>query len=115
MAFQKAITNPKSGVTAIYWRVGNVMIDAVSAIAKIRLFGYVSPQIRALPDGTHIDERMFVISGPEFVALVTTPNGGATPFDAVARAAYHHIKTAQRTIPGEPFPWISEFVDAEDI
>ena len=114
MALQKDITNPATGVVAQYWRAGTVQINPVQGYAVFTLLGYLSSDIRQQVGGKHVDERTFRVEGADFAALVTTPNGGTTPFGAVATAIYQHIKTATRVVPGSP-PLPSEFADAEDV
>lgn len=98
MAFQKIIQQKYAGISASYWRVVGVHIDAVSFIARIVLHGYASADIRQA-QGRAIDQREYQLAPQQFGQLATSAAKGPTTFDAIASACYGHIATARRVIP----------------
>lgn len=142
MAIKKAITNPRTGVTADYWRVVSIAISAPEALARIVLGGYVSTAIRQ-GGGVYVDQRAYDLGPPQFAALAAAPPQGESVFGVIAGAAYQFIKAARRpvdaydpetgeaTLDGIVYPpdqvvnigsseqpvWTvpSEFADAEDV
>ncbi len=98
MAFAKKITQTEAGISASYWRIVNIQIDAVALIARIVLAGYVSSDIRQAK-GRFVDLREFSLTVPQFVALAKSDAIGTTTFDAIASACYGHIASAPRPIP----------------
>lgn len=98
MAFQKTINQNEAGISASYWRVVNIHIDAVALIARIVLAGYVNSNIRQAK-GRFVDLREFSLTVPQFVALAHSDAKGTTTFDAIATACYGHIATAPRPVP----------------
>ena len=98
MAFQKKIQQKDAGISADYWRVVGVHIDAVSFIARIVLHGYVSADIRQA-QGRAIDQREYSLTPQQFGQLATAPAKGPTTFDAIATACYGYIAATPRAIP----------------
>ena len=98
MAFRKKIQQKDAGISADYWRVVGVHIDAVSFIARIVLHGYVSADIRQA-QGRAIDLREYQLTPQQFGQLATAPAKGPTTFDAIASASYGYIAATPRAIP----------------
>lgn len=113
MAFQKSILNVQTGVIARYWRIASISLDALNGRATIVLAGYVSVEIRGQSDGIPVDQRVFQIDQPAFVAMASAAASAPTVFGVIATAAYGHVRAAQRMTQNGMQP--SEFADAEDV
>ena len=98
MAFQKKIEQKDAGISATYWRVVAVHIDAVSFLARIVMHGYASADIRQA-QGRAIDQREYSLSPQQFAQLATSAATGPTTFDAIATACYGYISSTARSIP----------------
>lgn len=138
MAFQKAITNPRTGVTAHYWRVAQIILSPPDGLGRIIVGGYVSQDIRNSA-GVYVDQRVYDLQPAQFAALAASPAIGATMFDAIGAGCYTYIRNARRiadhyadgtaTLDGVPYVgainlgtieapiWTvpSEFADAIDV
>ncbi len=101
MALQIAIEDPNNGVTATYWRIEQIDIQARLAQARIVLNGYVSLDVRAR-SGMHVATRDLTAINADFIALASAPASGVL-FDAIKSACYAYAKT-------QP-----EFATAEDV
>lgn len=95
MALQKAITNPRTGVSAQYWRVVQINLTPADGVGKILLGGYVSPEIRN-GGGIYVDQRDYDLGPAQFAALAASPAVGNTMFDAIGSGAYAYIRNARR-------------------
>lgn len=95
MAFQKAISNPKTGVTATYWRVTVISIAPADMSARIIIGGYTSADIRQA-NGVPVDQRAYDLGPQQFAALATSQTNGPTMFDAIGGGCYEYIRNARR-------------------
>lgn len=95
MAFQKAISNPRTGVTANYWRVTVISIAPADMSARIVIGGYASADIRQ-SNGIPVDQRAYDLGPQQFAALAQSPTNGPTMFDAIGGGCYQYIRNARR-------------------
>lgn len=95
MAFQKAISNPRTGVTANYWRVTVISIAPADMSARIVIGGYTSADIRQ-SNGIPVDQRAYDLGPQQFAALAQSPTTGPTMFDAIGGGCYEYIRNARR-------------------
>lgn len=95
MAFQKAIENPKTGVTANYWRVTVISIAPTDMSARIQIGGYTSANIRQ-NNGVPVDQRAYDLGPQQFAPLAQSPTNGPTMFDAIGGGCYEYIRNARR-------------------
>lgn len=95
MAFQKAISNPRTGVTANYWRVTVISIAPADMSARIVIGGYTSADIRQA-NGVPVDQRSYDLGPQQFVALAQSQTNGPTMFDAIGDGCYEYIRNARR-------------------
>lgn len=95
MAFQKAIQNPRTGVTANYWRVTVISIAPADMSARIQIGGYTSADIRQ-SNGIPVDQRAYDLGPQQFAALAQTPTNGPTMFAAIGGGCYGYIRNARR-------------------
>lgn len=101
MAFQKAIQNPRTGVTAEYWRVTIISITPADMSARIVLGGYVSADIRQA-NGVPVDQRAYDLGPAQFAALAQSQTDGPTMFDAIGGGCYEYIRAARRPCQIDP-------------
>ena len=95
MALQKAIQNQRTGVTAQYWRIVQIILAPADGVGRIMLGGYVSSDIRQ-NGGIYVDQREYDLQPAQFAALAASPASGATMFDAIGLGAYTYMKNARR-------------------
>lgn len=95
MAFQKAIANPRTGVTAVYWRVAQIILAPPDGLGRIVLGAYVSADVRN-SGGVYVDQRVYDLQPQQFAALAASPAVGATMFDAIGAGCYTYIRNARR-------------------
>lgn len=98
MAFGKSIKQVSLGVSADYWRIVAFHVDVVSKQARLVMGGYVNADIRNA-NGQFIDAREFVLTIPQFIALVNAAPEGNSVYEVNASAMYKHIASAPRQIP----------------
>ena len=101
MAFQKAIQNPRTGVTAEYWRVVLITIAPADGSARIMLGGYVNANIRT-GGGIYVDSRVYDLGPLQFAALAASQTNGPTMFDAIGSGCYSYIRNARRPCQIDP-------------
>lgn len=73
MAFQKSITDPRTGFTAEYWRVALITIAPADGSARIMLGGYANSGIREA-GGVYVPSRAYDLGPAQFAALAQSPS-----------------------------------------
>jgi len=102
MAIQKNIELSNYGVSANYWKISEIRLDAVNKRARITIVGYLNNQARdsgksAIP-GFSFD---YGIVDEDFIALATGPSDSdKSVYENLAGLAYAFIKQKDEFLEG---------------